>query len=54
MAGIEFSGSNHMVLLGLTDTLITFGKKDSIVISEVHRQGGLVGVAHWLMDEKTL
>ena len=52
MAGIEFSGSNHMVLLGLTDTLITFGKKDSIVISEVHRQGGLVGVAHWFDGQK--
>jgi len=47
MTGIEFSGSNHMVLLGLTDSLITFGKKDSFVISEVHRQGGVVGVAHW-------
>ena len=52
MAGIEFSGSNHMVLLGLTDTLITFGKKDSIVISEVHQQGGLVGVAHWFDGRK--
>jgi hypothetical protein len=47
MAGIEFSGSNHMVLLGLTDLLITFGKKDSVVIPEVHKQGGVVGVAHW-------
>jgi hypothetical protein len=47
MAGIEFSGSNHMVLLGLTDSLITFGKKDSVIIAEVHRQGGIVGVAHW-------
>ena len=52
MAGIEYSGSNHMVLLGLTDSLITFGKKDSVVIPEVHRQGGVVGVAHWFDGQK--
>jgi hypothetical protein len=47
MSAIEFSGSNHMVLLGLTDSLITFGKKDALVIKETHRQGGLIGLAHW-------
>ncbi len=47
MSAIEFSGSNHMVLLGLTDSLITFSKEDMFVIDEAHRQGALVGVAHW-------
>ena len=47
MSAIEFSGSNHMVLLGLTDSLITFGKKDALIIKETHRQGGLIGLAHW-------
>lgn len=36
-----------MVLLGLTDSLITFGKKDALIIKETHRQGGLIGLAHW-------
>lgn len=50
MSAIEFSGSNHMVLLGLTESLITFGKKDALVIKETHRQGGLIGLAHWFDD----
>jgi len=45
IAGIEFSGSNHLLLLGLTDTLITFGKKDAFIINEAHKQGALVVVA---------
>lgn len=52
ITGIEFSGSNHLLLLGLTDTLITFGKQDTFAINETHRQGGLVGVAHWFDGQK--
>jgi len=52
MAGIEFSGSNHLLLLGLTDSLITFGKEDTFVINEAHKQGALVGVAHWFDGQR--
>lgn len=41
-----------MVLLGLTDSLVTFGKEDSIVIQEAHRQGAIVGIAHWFDDRR--
>jgi len=52
IAGIEFSGSNHLLLLGLTDTLITFGKKDAFIINEAHKQGALVVVAHWFDGQR--
>lgn len=51
ITGIEFSGSNHMLLLGLKSPLITFGLNDKPVIDSTHLDGGLVAVAHWFSDE---
>ncbi len=52
MTGIEFSGTNHMLLLGLKSPLITFGLDDKLVIDSTHQDGGLVAVAHWFSDER--
>ena len=51
IAGIEFSGSNHMLLLGLKSPFITFSLDDKPVIDSTHQDGGLVAVAHWFSDE---
>ncbi|MBL7013141.1 MAG: hypothetical protein ISR83_01855 [Candidatus Marinimicrobia bacterium] len=51
MTGIEFSGTNHMLLLGLKSPLITFGLDDQLVIDSTHQDGGIVAVAHWFSDE---
>lgn len=47
MVGQEFSGSNHMSLLGLIGKFDTKGMKDKAVIDSVHRYGGAVIVNHW-------
>ncbi|MEN8157656.1 MAG: hypothetical protein ABFS10_11960 [Bacteroidota bacterium] len=51
MAGEEFSGSNHMTLLGLTRDFSTRGLTDRQVIDTTHAAGGVVIVAHWFDDE---
>ena len=47
ITGQEFSGSNHLILLGLTEDFKTKGLPDSIVINKVQEQNGVVIVAHW-------
>ena len=47
MVGQEYSGSNHMSLLGLNGKFDTNGMTDKAVIDSVHRYGGAVIVNHW-------
>ncbi|MEO9894244.1 PHP domain-containing protein [Aurantibacter sp.] len=47
MVGEEFSGSNHMSLLGLSGTFETKGMTDKAVIDSVHKYGGAVIINHW-------
>ncbi len=50
--GEEFSGSNHMTLLGLKRNFITRGLSDQQVIDSTHEDQGIVIVAHWFDDER--
>ncbi len=50
MCGEEFSGSNHMSLLGLQHKFSTRGLPDSTVIDTVHAGSGAVIVNHWFDD----
>ena len=50
--GEEFSGSNHMTLLGLKRNFITRGLSDQQVIDSTHEDQGVVIVAHWFDQEK--
>ena len=52
LCGEEFSGSNHIALLGLQRDFQTRGKSDSVVIDSTHANGGIAIVAHWFADEK--
>ncbi len=47
LVGQEFSGTNHMSLLGLTGKFETKGMADKAVIDSVHRHGGAVIINHW-------
>lgn len=47
MVGQEYSGSNHMSLLGLNGKFETKGMEDKAVIDSVHRYGGAVIINHW-------
>lgn len=47
MVGQEYSGSNHMSLLGLDGSFETKGLDDKSVIDSVHNHGGAVLVNHW-------
>jgi hypothetical protein len=52
LCGEEFSGSNHITLLGLQRDFKTRGNVDSVVIDSTHANGGVAIVAHWFADEK--
>ena len=52
MVGEEYSGSNHMTLLGLTRNFITRGLTDQQVIDSTHDDNGVVIVAHWFDGER--
>ncbi|MEN8226757.1 MAG: PHP domain-containing protein [Bacteroidota bacterium] len=52
MVGEEFSGSNHMTLLGLNRSFITRGLTDQQVIDSTHDDNGVVIVAHWFDGER--
>jgi len=55
MGGEEFSGTNHLSLLGLKSNFSTHGKSDSAVIALTRKDGGAVIVNHWFDGEhKTL
>ncbi len=47
LVGQEYSGTNHMSLLGLTGKFETKGMEDKAVIDSVHRYGGAVIINHW-------
>lgn len=47
MVGQEFSGSNHMSLLGLDGSFETKGMDDKSVIDAVHNHDGAVLINHW-------
>ncbi len=52
IVGEEFSGSNHMTLLGLKRNFITRGLSDQQVIDSTHSDNGIVIVAHWFDGER--
>lgn len=52
MAGEEYSGSNHMTLLGLSHNFVTRGLSDQEVIDTTHADKGVVLVAHWFDGER--
>ncbi|SDL30896.1 PHP domain-containing protein [Kriegella aquimaris] len=47
MVGQEYSGSNHMSLLGLDGSFETKDMDDNSVIDSVHNNGGAVLINHW-------
>jgi hypothetical protein len=51
MCGEEFSGSNHLSLLGLKREFSTRGYSDTTVIDSVRANGGAVIVNHWFDDK---
>lgn len=51
LGGEEFSGTNHMSLLGLKRKFSTKGYSDSRTIDSVRANGGAVIVNHWFDDE---
>ena len=52
LIGEEYSGSNHMTLLGLKRNFITRGLSDQQVIDSTHEDQGVVLVAHWFDGER--
>lgn len=51
LCGEEFSGSNHITLLGLQRDFRSKGMADSTAIDSAHANGGVAIVAHWFADE---
>jgi hypothetical protein len=55
ICGEEFSGSNHILLLGLNRNFKTRGLSDSAAVDSAQTNGGVTIVAHWFDDKnKTL
>lgn len=52
LCGQEFSGSNHLSLIGLSQSFRTRGLSDSTVIDSTHALNGAVIVAHWFEGER--
>lgn len=50
--GEEFSGSNHLSLLGLKSNFITKGLSDSAVIARSREDGAAIIVNHWFDGER--
>ena len=51
LCGEEFSGSNHLSLLGLKSKFITRGLNDSVVVAFTKAENGAVLVNHWFDGE---
>ncbi|NIA30388.1 MAG: PHP domain-containing protein, partial [Actinobacteria bacterium] len=49
--GEEYSGSNHITLLGLQRDFKTKDMADSTAIDSAHANGGVGIIAHWFADE---
>ncbi len=52
LCGEEFSGSNHILLLGFEHNTITEGFTDQEAIDAIHAQDGSAIVAHWFEGER--
>ncbi|MBD3374007.1 hypothetical protein GF406_03140 [candidate division KSB1 bacterium] len=52
LAGQEYSGSNHILLLGLTRAFNTKDMPDSVAIDSAHVQNGIAIVAHWFSHKR--
>ena len=52
LCGEEYSGTNHIVLLGLTRDFVTKDMPDSTAIDSAQANGGVGIMAHWFDDEK--
>jgi histidinol phosphatase-like PHP family hydrolase len=52
ITGQEYSGTNHLALLGLERNFKTKGLLDSVVIDSTHSNNGVVIVAHWFKKQK--
>jgi hypothetical protein len=52
LCGEEYSGSNHILLLGLTRNFNTKDMADSTAIDSAHAQTGVAIVAHWFAEMK--
>jgi hypothetical protein len=50
--GEEFSGSNHLSLLGLKSNFMTKGLSDSAVITKARADGAAILVNHWFDGER--
>ena len=51
MTGEEFSGTNHMSLLGIKNYFVTKGLNDKEVIDTTHFYNGVVLINHWFEDK---
>jgi len=51
MTGQEFSGSNHMSLLGLKNKFNTKGMSDATVVDTTHYYKGVVLINHWFSKQ---
>jgi hypothetical protein len=51
IAGQEYSGTNHILLLGLKRVFDTKDFSDQMAVDSVRAQGGTAIVAHWFSDE---
>jgi len=51
MTGEEYSGTNHMSLLGIKNYFVTKGLSDAEVIDTTHFYNGVVLVNHWFSDK---
>jgi hypothetical protein len=52
MTGQEFSGTNHMSLLGLKNKFETKGMNDSTVVKATHYYNGVVLINHWFSKQR--
>ncbi|HNW58426.1 MAG TPA: hypothetical protein PKI62_01965 [bacterium] len=52
LAGEEYSGSNHLLLLGLTRDFTSKDYPDAAAIDSAHAQGGVALVAHWFAPQR--
>ncbi len=52
LAGQEYSGSNHILLLGLMRSFVTKDMPDSVAIDSAHAQNGVAIVAHWFSHQR--
>jgi hypothetical protein len=50
--GEEFSGSNHLSLLGLKTDFTTKGLSDSVVVAKARSEGAAIIVNHWFDGER--